>query len=144
MTASLHTPVGRSHPAFVALTTYLADVTDALGIGLESCTVDHDAPVSAYVALDGHLPAHPGRDIALLWDERHGWAVAAETHSGEDLIVVRHLGGATVAPSPARVARFVEALREGDHHIGLLDPPAIRIPAGLAELDAVLRNQISG
>ncbi|MGV9301451.1 DUF6292 family protein, partial [Amycolatopsis sp. NPDC003676] len=30
----------------------------------------------AYVALDGHLPAYPGRDVALLWDEIHGWAAA--------------------------------------------------------------------
>uniref|UniRef100_UPI0035E4303C DUF6292 family protein n=1 Tax=Amycolatopsis pithecellobii TaxID=664692 RepID=UPI0035E4303C len=68
----------------------LRKVTDALGIGLESCTVDHDSPVSAYVALDGRLPHYPDRDVALLWDERHGWAAAIETHSGEDLIVLRY------------------------------------------------------
>ena len=30
---------------------YLAAVTGELGIGLESCTVDHATPLSAYVAL---------------------------------------------------------------------------------------------
>ncbi|HET6291560.1 MAG TPA: DUF6292 family protein [Amycolatopsis sp.] len=102
---------------------YLADVTEALGVGLESCTVDHDSPVSAYVALDGRLPTHPDRDVALLWDELHGWAVAIETHSGEDLIVLRYLGGQTATPKPATVARFVRAVREEDHRFGQLTPP---------------------
>lgn len=102
---------------------YLAEVTAALGVGLESCTVDHDSPVSAYVALDGRLPRHPGRDVALLWDEIHGWAAAIETHSGEDLIVLRYLGGHTPVPPPDRVARFVTALRENDDRVGRLTPP---------------------
>ena len=59
MTASLDIPTGYSHPALTELRAYLAEVTTALGIGLESCTVDHDAPVSAYVALDEHLPGSP-------------------------------------------------------------------------------------
>ncbi|MEV6628895.1 DUF6292 family protein, partial [Amycolatopsis sp. NPDC051114] len=120
MTASLHIPAG--HPALTALWTYLADVTTALGIGPESCTVDHDTPVSAYVALDEHLPGYPGRDVALLWDEVRGWAAAVETHSGEDLIVVRYLGGPTITPAPGKIARFVTALREDDHRVGRLDP----------------------
>ncbi|WIY00736.1 DUF6292 family protein [Amycolatopsis mongoliensis] len=139
MTASLHIPAGHSHPAFTALWSYLADVTAALGVGPESCTVDHDSPVSAYVALDERLPGYPGRDVALLWDEVRGWAAAVETHSGEDLIVVRHLGGPTVTPRPADVARFVKALREDDHRVGRLDPPEIRTAAGPAALDATLR-----
>jgi hypothetical protein len=139
VTASLHIPAG--HPALTALWTYLADVTTALGIGPESCTVDHDTPVSAYVALDEHLPGYPGRDVALLWDEVHGWAAAVETHSGEDLIVVRYLGGPTIAPAPGTVARFVTALREDDHHVGRLDPPALRTATGLAALDAALRDR---
>ncbi|GLY42925.1 hypothetical protein Amsp01_089480 [Amycolatopsis sp. NBRC 101858] len=138
MTASLHIPAG--HPALLRLRGYLADVTNALGIGLESCTIDPDTPVSAYVALDERLPGYPDHDVALLWDETHGWAAALETHSGEDLIVVRYLGGATITPSPARVTRFIGALREDDNRIGLLDAPSIRTAAGLAELDAILAN----
>jgi uncharacterized protein DUF6292 len=139
VTASLAIPTGHPHPAFTALQAYLADVTTVLGIGLESCTVDHDSPVSAYVALDEHLPAYPGRDLALLWDEVHGWAAAVETHSGEDLIVLRYLGGPTVVPAPGRVAEFVRALRADDHRIGQLEPPGIRAATGLADLDAALR-----
>lgn len=64
--------------------------------------------VSAYVALDGRLARHPDRDTALLWDERSGWSFAMETHSGEDLLVLAHLGGELV-PDPLRVAAFVAA-----------------------------------
>jgi hypothetical protein len=141
VTASLPIPTGHSHPALAALWSYLADVTTVLGVGLESCTIDHDSPVSAYVALDEHLPGYPGRDVALLWDEVHGWAAAIETHSGEDLIAIRYLGGRTVVPPAARLAQFVKALREDDHGIGRLDPPSIRTAAGLAELDGVLRER---
>ncbi|MDT7800482.1 MAG: hypothetical protein QOI78_3915, partial [Actinomycetota bacterium] len=98
-------------------------------------------PVSAYVALDEHLPGYPGRDVALLWDEVHGWAAAIETHSGEDLVVVRYLGGPTITPAPEQVARFVTALREDDHRIGRLDPPVLRAANGLADLEAVLRDR---
>jgi hypothetical protein len=140
VSASLCRPTGHPHPAIAALRAYLADVTNALGIGLESCTVDHDTPVSAYVALDEHLPGYPGRDVALLWDEVHGWSAAIETHSGEDLIVIRYLGG-NITPEPTHIARFVTALREDDHHIGRLDPPAIRAAGSLPDLDAVLRTR---
>lgn len=140
MSLPLHTAQpSLSNPASVRLWSYLADVTGALGIGLESCTVDHDAPVSAYIALDGQLPAFPGRDVALLWDELHGWAAAVETHSGEDLIVIRYLGGPSVAPPASRVAEFAAAVRDADHRIGCLAPPRIRDLGSPADLDAVLR-----
>lgn len=141
MTASLPIQTGYPHPALAALRGYLADVTHALGIGLESCTVDHDTPVSAYVALDARLPGYPGRDVALLWDEVHGWAVAVETHSGEDLIVIRYLGGTTVTPPPARITRFLAAVRADDHRLGRLAPPVIRAAGDLTDLDAVLRSR---
>lgn len=56
------------------------------------------------------MPSHIGRDTALLWDERRGWAFAAETHSGENLLVLAYLGGELV-PAPARVHGFVTAIR---------------------------------
>ncbi|WP_181770715.1 DUF6292 family protein [Amycolatopsis pittospori] len=121
-------PARHLHPALDAVWEYLADVTRELGVGLESCTVDQDRPISAYVALDGRLPGYPGRDVALLWDETHGWAAAIETHSGEDLIVIRYLGGEAVAPSASQVARFVAALREGDDHCGQRTPPCFGPP----------------
>ena len=90
---------------------YLQAVTAALGIGLESCTVDLDTPVSAYVAIDWRLTRFPGRDVALIWDEQHGWAATIEAGCGEDVIVLAYLGGDDVLPDPRHVVRFMAALR---------------------------------
>jgi hypothetical protein len=132
-------PVDAQHTTITSLREYLRAVTEELGIGLESCTVDHDSPVSAYVALDTRHPHYPDRDLALLWDERQGWAAAIETHSGEDLIILRYLADDTVAPPPHRVARFVVALHADDHTIGQPNPPQPRTAGDLDELTALLR-----
>ncbi|KDN17406.1 DUF6292 family protein [Amycolatopsis rifamycinica] len=142
MTASIELPTGYQHPAVPALLGYLREVTAELGIGLESCTLDHDRPVSAYVALDTRLPHYPDRDVALVWDEERGWAAAIETHSGEDLIVLRYLGD-TLTPSPRRVARFVTALHEDDHSVGRPDPVKLRTAGDTAELAALLRRPVA-
>lgn len=138
MTTSLGLMTGH-HPAAAALTEYLRVVTAELGIGLESCTVDHASPLSAYLALDQHHPAYPDRDFALLWDEERGWAAAVETHSGEDLIVVRYLGG-TVAPAPADVTRFIFAVLADDHAAGTPGPVRLRTAGATDELVALLRR----
>ncbi|MEU0536300.1 DUF6292 family protein [Amycolatopsis tolypomycina] len=119
----LLTGIDRDHRLRSGLTGYLAAVSAAVDVGEESCTVDLDAPASAYIALDLRLPGHPGRDTALLWDERHGWAFAMETHSGEDLLVLGYLGGELV-PAPAHVRGFVAAVRAGAS--GHPDPPDLR------------------
>ena len=139
MTATPHVPPSNSHAVNAALRDYFAEVTRAFGIGLESCTVDQGPPLSAYVALDERLPGYPGRDVALLWDEVHGWSIAIETRFGEDLIVLRYLGGASVAPPSVRLIRFVAALREDDHRIGQLVPPVLRPVGGSAGLDTLSR-----
>ncbi|MEV0074484.1 MULTISPECIES: DUF6292 family protein [unclassified Amycolatopsis] len=140
MTASIDIPTGH-HAAAPALTAYLRAVTAELGIGLESCTLDHASPLSAYLALDQRHPAYPNRDFALLWDEERGWAAAVETHSGEDLIVVRYLGG-TVAPPPEHVARFAEAVLADDHTVGTPDPPRLRTAGRAEELIALLSGRV--
>jgi Family of unknown function (DUF6292) len=126
MTAALLDPADRAgQPEHRPLWKYLVAVTHRLGIGAESVAVDHDTPVSGYLALDTRLPGHPDRDVALLWDERHGWCAAVETHSGEDLLVLAHLGGDTVLPEPDAVARFLNDLtRRCPRAPG--PPPAIR------------------
>jgi hypothetical protein len=121
-----------------ALRRYLDGVADALGVGPESSTIDLDAAVSAYVALDDRLPAFPDRDLALLWDEEHGWSAAIETHCGEDLIVVSYLDARTVAPRVDLVARFVDDLRSGRDRFGRPDPPAIRASGDHAALAEIL------
>ncbi|MGX7827967.1 DUF6292 family protein [Actinokineospora sp. 24-640] len=117
---TLTIPTGADLVLEQGLRGYLAAVGARLGVGLESCAVDLGPPLSAYLALDHRLPGHPDRDTALLWDERHGWSAAVETHSGEDLIVVAYLGPDPV-PHPDTVARFVTALRGG--HRGRTEPP---------------------
>jgi hypothetical protein len=98
MLNSLHSAIGDHHTLRRSLLGYFEPVCDAVGVGLESCVLDLDHPVSAYIALDCRLDRYPDRDLALVWDERHGWALAMETHSGEDLIVVRYLAGRTATP----------------------------------------------
>jgi hypothetical protein len=96
-------------PAFDGLLReYVRAVAAGWGIGVESCVLDVEPPAWAYVALDRTLPRYPDRDVALLWDERTGWAVAVETHSSEDLIVVACPVDGTVVPPPSRVRAFVD------------------------------------
>lgn len=110
---TVDTIVDSHEPLRRALRGYLEDVAAALGVGLESSTIDLDTPVSAYLALDHRLPAFPDRDLALLWDEERGWSAAIESHCGEDLIVVAYLDADTVAPPADVVVRFVDDLRLG-------------------------------
>jgi hypothetical protein len=81
VTATLDIALNDQHLAAQALRTYLAAVGAEVGIGLESVTIDHETPMSAYLALDTRLPDYPDRDLALVWDERYGWAAAVETLS---------------------------------------------------------------
>ncbi|MFC3890293.1 DUF6292 family protein [Lentzea rhizosphaerae] len=85
---------------------YALRVTRELGLSGESSCVDRDRPLRVYIAVDGRLPGHPDCDVALLWSECHGWAIAVEEPGGSELTVVAHLGGA-VEPPPRTVARWV-------------------------------------
>lgn len=88
---------------------YVRLVSLALGLRGECSYLHTDEPASAYIALDGELDKFPGRDVALLWDETHGWSTAIETHSGADLLVVAYLGQ-DVLPPPETVAAWVKRL----------------------------------
>jgi hypothetical protein len=139
MTAALLDPAGAGLPEHRPLWIYLAAVARRLGIGPESVAIDHDTPVAGYLALDTRLPSHPARDVALLWDERHGWCAAVETHSGEDLLVLAHLGGDTVLPAPSAVARFLDGLtRRVPRFPG--PPPQLRTARGFDALTDLLRD----
>lgn len=111
------------------LRAYVTAVAHALGIGEESTMIDAAAPASAYLALDGRLPSYPHRELALVWDERHGWAAAVETHSGEDLLLIAYLDPRHgLVPAPHIPAEFITALRHG-HPAGRLDPPDLATPS---------------
>lgn len=107
-----------------ALTSYVTGTAKALGLGAGAVTVDvTTVPASACVALDWRLRRHPGRDLALIWDEVHGWAATIETACGEDMIVLAYLGGPDVLPDARHVVRFLAALRGGDE-----PPPGGAVP----------------
>ncbi|MCE6996591.1 DUF6292 family protein [Saccharothrix sp. S26] len=94
-----------------ALLTYVSDVTRALGLSGEcSCVQSDGSRLGAYLALDGHLPGFPDRDVALLWDEARGWSVAVESDSSEPPFVLARLRG-PARPEPAAVAGWVDQLR---------------------------------
>ncbi|MEV4319994.1 DUF6292 family protein [Actinocrispum sp. NPDC049592] len=85
---------------------YLADVSRQAGVGLESCCWGWDSPAWGYIALDWRLN---GRDVALVWDETTGWAIATET-DGAELDIVAHLDG-EITPPASTVAQFAATLR---------------------------------
>ncbi|GLY37350.1 hypothetical protein Amsp01_033740 [Amycolatopsis sp. NBRC 101858] len=120
------------------LRAYLGRVAGALGVGFESCSLDLDVPTSGYLALDRELAGFPGHDLALIWDEVHGWSAVAETADGDGPEVLAYLGGTEVVPAPAAVARFVELLPA----TGSARPPVFREP-GRHE-DLVDRLPVSG
>ncbi|MCR3718101.1 MULTISPECIES: DUF6292 family protein [Prauserella salsuginis group] len=114
------------HSTEPALHAYISAVATALApadAAAAQYTCDASTtPAGAYIAVDGSLPGFPDRDVALIWDERHGWGVAIETHCGEDLLMVSYLGGNDPVPEPERVARFARRVLDGAMP-GHLDPP---------------------
>ncbi|WP_158839314.1 DUF6292 family protein [Saccharothrix deserti] len=104
---------------------YVRAVAAELGLDGECASADPGPPASAYLAVDGHLPSFPDRDLALMWDEEYGWAAAVETRSDEPPVVIAYLGG-DVLPAPGTVAAFLTALLRGEHPG---DPRPIRLRA---------------
>ena len=86
---------------------YVRLVGEALGLTGECSCVDVERPFAAYLALDGRLPGFPDRDVALLWHEDDGWAVAVEPDSAADPVVLARMGGDPL-PRPEEVARWAE------------------------------------
>ena len=108
---------------------YALRVTRELGLSGESSCVDLDRPLRVYIAVEGRLPGHPRLDVALLWSERHGWAVAVEEPGGVELTVVAHLGGA-VEPPPRTVAKWVRRLLSEEPMVEHVKPSQLTRQAG--------------
>ncbi|OXM63573.1 MULTISPECIES: DUF6292 family protein [Amycolatopsis] len=113
---------------------YIELIEDMLGLSGQGSCVQLEAPLGAYIAIDGHVPAFPERDVALLWDERYGWAVAVEARCGEDLLVLGYLGG-QVVPAPRVVAAFVRRALGGEC-AGSPEPEVLEAPGLHEELAA--------
>src|SRR5213080_162508 len=108
------------------LRNYIGKVAAAIGSHGESYCVETEPVLEVYLALDGRIPGFPARDVALLWDEHHGWAGAIETGCGEELIIVSYLGK-SLLPAPEVVAKYVTGLLAGKAP-GRADPPGFRKP----------------
>ncbi|WP_408640371.1 DUF6292 family protein [Saccharomonospora xinjiangensis] len=117
---SMEWELGSADPVVRGLRNYVRNVVETLGYSGDSSFVQSE-PLSLYLAVDGHFPEFPHRDVALLWDEERGWAGALETGCGEDLIVVSYLGDDPL-PKPEAVAAFAAALLRGDSP-GKAEPP---------------------
>jgi hypothetical protein len=115
------------------LRAYLARVAKTVGVGYESCSLDLGVPSSGYVALDRARPDRPDHELALVWDEVHGWSAVVEPASGDTAEVLAYLGGAEVLPPPRVVARFLETLRSAPP-AGPGRPPVFRTAGDHEEL----------
>jgi hypothetical protein len=124
------------------LRAYVARVARAVGVGFESCSLNLGVPSSGYVALDRALPGLTGHDLALIWDEVHGWSAVVEPAAGGAAKVLAYLGGTEVLPAPRAVARFLETLRAAGPPAGSFRPPVFRT-AGHHE-DLVDRLPVTG
>lgn len=92
---------------------YVRLVCRALGLRGACSYIQSDDPLSAYIALDGRFDGYPDHDVAVLWEETHGWSAAIETHSGEALRVVAYLGK-DVLPAPEVAASWIRGLFRRD------------------------------
>ncbi len=99
---------------------YVELVAEAVGVGSEASILQLDDPVGVYLALERCAVSAPGRDLALLWDERHGWALAVERDGSTELRVLGYLGG-DLLPAPQVVARFVDRACRGGA-VGVAQP----------------------
>ena len=105
------------------LSGYIRAVADALDVTVEATDFEVSDTATAYLGLAVTSPQHPGHDLMLIWSERQGWALAAETSPAERPAVLAYLGPDLV-PNPAAVARFVrDAI--ADFPVGERTPPTI-------------------
>jgi hypothetical protein len=100
-----------------ALRRCVAEVAIGLGVGAEGTSFELADRATMYLALDQRLRQFPGRDVAVVWDERRGWAVGVENRSGDDELVMVAWYGPDLLPAPEEVVRFVRRVLAGrvDH-----------------------------
>jgi hypothetical protein len=95
------------------LSGYVRAVAAAVRVPPEATGFELSDTATAYLGLTERWVLRPGRDLMLVWTERHGWAVAVETDPAELPVVVGYLGGGDVVPDPYTVARFVTGVVSG-------------------------------
>lgn len=106
---------------------YVQLVSRSVGLRGEGSYTQADEVAHAYIALDGTLPSFPDHDVALLWDETHGWSAAVEPRGGGEPQVVARLTG-DVLPAPDAVATWARGLFR--HHRTVETPAPDPRPRG--------------
>ncbi|SFQ32396.1 hypothetical protein SAMN05421810_106126 [Amycolatopsis arida] len=94
------------------LAAYVRTVAEAVGVPEEAVDFEVSDTATAYLGLARRWRNRPEHDLMLVWSERHGWSLAAETEPTQDPVVLAHFGPDLV-PAPAEVARFVTDVLAG-------------------------------
>ncbi|MFC3455445.1 DUF6292 family protein [Amycolatopsis speibonae] len=92
---------------------YVRLVIEELRLSGNAYYTHFDPTVGAYIALDRRLPGQSECDVALVWNESTGWALALETDSREHLLVVDRLRD-EILPPPRVVATFARDAYAGE------------------------------
>lgn len=122
-------------PAARGLREYVRLVAFELGLRGQSWLVQLESPANVYIALDDRHRLFPTRDLALSWDEEHGWSLGVESNPDEKVHVLGYLGD-DVLPAPEAVARAVRRSFDGAPLQN--QPPAYRAAADPDDLPARL------
>ncbi|HET9141157.1 DUF6292 family protein [Actinophytocola sp.] len=119
---SPRTPQRRAEPKTVSLLEverelagYVHAVAAQLAVPAEATGYEISDTITAYLGLLDRHAECPNRDLMLVWNERDGWLVAAETRPSEPPWVIGYLGGYDILPHPRTVAQFVTNLCGGHH-----------------------------
>ncbi|OXM68611.1 DUF6292 family protein [Amycolatopsis vastitatis] len=99
------------------LAEYVRAVAAAVGVPVESTTVEISDTATAYLGLPRRWLDRPDHDVMLVWSEQRGWSLAVETDPADDPVVIARQGGGDLVPPPGTVARFVADAVAG-HHTG--------------------------
>lgn len=83
-------------PADAALHAYVGAIAEHFGVPPEHTSCDAGTPATACIGFDRCKTAVP-HDLALVWDERLGWAAAVQTSGGE-FIPFAYLGASPTPP----------------------------------------------
>lgn len=114
----------RHHLPASGLDGYLRAVAMAVHVPVAAAWSDTHPPATAYLPLPHRSPERPDRDLLLVWGERDGWLIAADTTLTEPPLVLAYLGQ-DILPTPDTVRRFVTDMTAG-RHPGQLNPPGFR------------------
>jgi hypothetical protein len=105
-------------PLASGLAGYVRAVATELGVTIEATGYEISDTVTVYIGLTERCSGDADHDLMLVWTERRGWYVAAETNPTEPALVLGYFGDADLVPSPVAVARFVSDVLAGRHPPG--------------------------